>query len=230
MNSLAIIRTSLLALIVFAMIVPGRTAVVVPLSSVPVASPSTSNPAFHFRDNFNYKSLSDFVAAGWRLCGTSLTSYYQVQNGKVILLNDGYNAATVCWSHIPSNVTDWTVTVNGAWVGNTVGTILVAVRTSSHYYIWLADGYYGIYTLQRYNTNQYVSGDYSTVISASGYTPMIGVSHILTLSVRSGLVSASFDRVVIGSYAEADPTTLTEIVPSSAWMTNNAFTYVTATG
>src|SRR5712692_1088690 len=118
-------------------------AVSISASGTTVAQPSTKPlPDFSFRDNFNYKTLDEFTAAGWSLCSGAPNSYYIVGKGRLTLLNDGINAGTVCWNNIPAGIGDWTITTRGEWVGNTVGSILIAARTSSHYYIWIADGYY----------------------------------------------------------------------------------------
>ncbi len=191
----------------------------------PAAKPSTR---FSFRDNFNYKSLDEFTGAGWVLCGNAQSSYYILGRGRLTLLNDGTNAATVCWNNVPAGIGDWSITARSEWVGNTVGSILLAVRTSSHYYIWIADGYYNRFVLQRYDTPYYVARDYTMVVDAPGYSPELNLWHTISLSAHGGVLAAGFDGNMIGSFQEPDPTTLTAIVPSSAWMTDNAFAYVTA--
>src|SRR5213592_2826674 len=95
-----------------------------------------SSTPFAFRDDFNYSSISDTIAAGWTECGGGPSSSYSVGNGILSLKDD---ADAVCWDNVPQGVSDWTVAwraawseFSGSWVGTirmTVGTVSIPTRT-----------------------------------------------------------------------------------------------------
>ena len=183
--------------------------------------PSQFTVPLPFRDDFNYSSIDQLQAAGWTTGGGAPASYFNVNNGTLTLLNDGTVGASVDWNHVPANISDWTVSLRGEWIGNWVGSIGLIVRTTGHTYSFLADGYYPRFGVGRDGTG---------VATFPGYTPQLNVWHILRLDMVQGTLYMFFDGVQIGSYAELDTTpgntNLTGIATTGAWETDNSFDWV----
>src|SRR5213596_2393856 len=167
-----------------------------------------SSTPFAFRDDFNYSSISDTIAAGWTECGGGPSSSYSVGNGILSLKDD---ADAVCWDNVPQGVSDWTVTWRAAWSecsGSWVGTIRMTVGSSQHSYTYAADGYWGYFSLVR---------DGALVF------------HTMRLDMVSGKITMYFDGAAMGSYTEPDPgTSLVELSPTAAGYSHVNFDYVTA--
>jgi len=176
-----------------------------------------------FRDDFDYNSIDQLQAAGWTIGGGAPASYFSVGNGTLMLLNDGYAGASVDWNHVPANVSDWTVSLRGEWVGNWVGSIGLTVHTTRHTYNFLADGYYPQFGFGR---------DGAGVATFPGYTPELNVWHVLRLDMVQGTLYMFFDGLQVGSYVEPDTisggTNLTGIATQGAWETDNSFDWVQA--
>ena len=185
--------------------------------------PRQSTVPLPFRDDFDYNSIDQLQEAGWSTGGGTPASYFSVGNGTLTLLNDGYAGASVDWSHVPANISDWTVSLRGEWIGNSVGSIGLTVRTTGHTYNFLADGYYPQFGFGR---------DGIGVAAFPGYTPELNVWHVLRLDMVQGTLYLFFDGMQVGSYNETDTTpgntNLTGIATQGAWETDNSFDWVQA--
>ena len=183
-------------------------------------SVGASSTPFAFRDDFNYSSISDTIAAGWTECGGGPASSYSVGNGILSLKDD---ADAVCWDNVPQGVSDWTVTWRAAWSefsGSWVGTIRMTVGTSQHSYTYAADGYWGYFSLVR---------DGALVFHNGWYSADLNVFHTMRLDMVSGKITMYFDGAAMGSYTEPDPaTSLVELSPTAAGYSHVNFDYVTA--
>src|SRR5437867_8957411 len=214
---------SLRKIIVAVFLILLSTLTAVPSLSTILAKAQTSD-LWSFRDDFNYSSIDQLQAAGWTTGGGAPPSYFNVSNGTLTLLNDGYAGASVEWNHAPAGVTNWNVSLRGEWVGNWVGSIGLTVRTTGHTYLFLADGYYPQFGVGR---------DGVGVAAFPGYTPELNVWHILRLDMVQGTLYMFFDGVQVGSYTELDATpgnnNLAGIATGGAWETDNSFDWVQAT-
>jgi len=183
-------------------------------------SVGASSTPFAFRDDFNYPSMGDMIAAGWTECGGGPASSYSVGNGILSLKED---ADAVCWDNVPQGVSDWTVTWRAAWSefsGSWVGTIRMTVGTSQHSYTYAADGYWGYFSLVR---------DGALVFHNGWYSADLNVFHTMRLDMVSGKITMYFDGAAMGSYTEPDPgTSLVELSPTAAGYSHVNFDYVTA--
>jgi len=157
---------------------------------------SNARNGFTFRDEFNYRSIDQMLAAGWTLCGGAPSSHYSVNSGILTLQNDGITGSAVCWSNIPAGVTSWTSTARGKWVGGNYGSIEQIMQTMGHVYRWDADGYYSQFILLR---------DDIIVFRENGYTPRLNAWHVLSMNMVQGTISMLFDGTLIGHFNETDP-------------------------
>src|SRR5436309_9198913 len=213
---------SLRKIIVAVFLILLSTLTAVPNLNTILATAQTSDP-WSFRDDFNYSSIDQLQAAGWSTGGGAPPSYFNVSNGILTLLNDGYAGAAVEWNHAPAGITNWSVSLRGERVGNWVGSIGLTVRTTGHTYLFLADGYYPQFGVGR---------DGVGVATFPGYTPELNVWHILRLDMVQGTLYMFFDGLQVGSYIETDTTPgntdLTGIATAAAWETDNSFDWVQA--
>ncbi len=182
--------------------------------STPLSISDPSNLTFPFHDDFSYSSVGQLVAAGWFICSDAPPSYYSVGGGVLNLVDDGTVGGAVCWNNTSLGLSDWSFRTRAAWVGGSVGSIMIAVFTSTHHYLWQADGYYNRYHVMR---------DEYDVITVDGYQPQLNSFHDLRLDMQSGLLSAFFDEQLIGTFREADPTTLVAIDLPASWEATNSY-------
>jgi hypothetical protein len=195
--------------------------------TIPASSISTAPPILKFRDDFSYGSTSAMLGAGWVECGVAPDSYTRVSGGILTLENDGTSGAALCWTTFPTQVHDWNVTTRGEWSNDTsnpfdyYGTLLVGVKTASHFYVFHADGL---------NSEYYLNRDGAFVNSTSGYTPTQYAWRTFGLEMKNHTLSMFIDGKVVLSYVEPDQNTdLTMIDMISGWDATNSFDYVTAT-
>ena len=176
---------------------------------------------FSFRDDFNYASMNDLVAAGWTTFGCQC---WDSVGGGVLSLSAPYPySSAITWNKIPSGVSDWSVTLQTEWAGGQIGDLRLDVYTSSHAYTWMASG--GSFILQRD-----ASMGNNPVFSRSGYQPQMNVWHQLGLDMAVGKMSMYFDGNLIGTYTEQDPNTdLTKISTQVGSYTADSYDYITAT-
>src|SRR5947199_6915561 len=132
---------SLRKIVVAVFLILLSTLTALPSLNTILARAQTSDP-WSFRDDFNYNSIDQLQAAGWTTGGGAPPSYFNVSNGILTLLDDGYVGAAVDWNHAPAGVTTWSVSLRGAWVGNWLGSIGLIVYTIRHTYSFLPAGYY----------------------------------------------------------------------------------------
>jgi hypothetical protein len=206
-----------------------RTGNIAPNSQpiIPASSINTAPPILKFRDNFSYSSTSAMLGAGWIECGAVQPNYTTVSGGILTLENDGTSGAAVCWTTFPTQVHDWNVTTRGEWTSdagnlyNFYGTLLVGVKTASHFYVFHADGFDYDYHLNR---------DGFFVNSTSGYAPTQNAWRTFGLAMKNHTLSMFIDGKVVLSYVEPDQNTdLTMVDMLSGWEATNRFDYVTAT-
>src|SRR5439155_13455700 len=213
---------SLRKIIVAVFLILLSTLTALPSLNTILARAQTSDP-WSFRDDFNYNSIDQLQAAGWTTGGGAPPSYFNVSNGILTLLNDGYVGAAVEWNHAPAGVTNWSVSLRGEWVGNWVGSIGLIVYTVGHTYSFLADGYYPRFGVGR---------DGIGVATFPGYTPQLNVWHVLQMDMYQGTLYLYFDGSIVGSYTEQDATpnntNLTGIATTGAWNTDNSFDWIQA--
>ena len=177
--------------------------------------------SFSFRDDFNYASMNDLVAAGWTTFGCQC---WDSVGGGVLYLSAPYPySSAITWNKIPSGVSDWNVTLRTEWTGGQIGDLRLDVYTSSHAYTWMASG--GSFILQRD-----ASMGNNPVFSRSGYQPQMNVWHQLRLDMAVGKMSMYFDGNLIGTYTEQDPNTdLAKISTQVGSYTADSYDYITAT-
>jgi len=177
--------------------------------------------SFSFRDEFNYASMNDLVAAGWTTFGCQC---WDSVGGGVLYLSAPYPySSAITWDKIPNGVSDWNVTLRTEWTGGEIGGLRLDVYTSSHAYTWMASG--GSFILQRD-----ASMGNNPVFSRSGYQPQMNVWHQLGLDMAVGKMSMYFDGNLIGTYTEQDPNTdLTKISTQVGSYTADSYDYITAT-
>ena len=177
--------------------------------------------SFSFRDDFNYASMNDLVAAGWTTFGCQC---WDSVGGGVLYLSAPYPySSAITWDKIPNGVSDWNVTLRTEWTGGQIGDLRLDVYTSSHAYTWMASG--GSFILQRD-----ASMGNNPVFSRSGYQPQMNVWHQLGLDMAVGKMSMYFDGNLIGTYTEQDPNTdLTKISTQVGSYTADSYDYITAT-
>ena len=203
------------------------TLIVIPSLHIPSASGSA--PAWSFRDDFNYTSISQLQAAGWTTESIAPASYYSIGNSILTLLNDGHVGAGAGYSNVPVGVSDWSVSTRVDWIGSSgnvsgyVGSLQVAVQTAKHSYDWMADGYYAHFDIGMDGIN---------VVTVSNYAKQLNVWHVLKLDMIQGTLYGYFDGQLIASYTEPDTTpgntNLVNIQALASWETNNNFDWMQA--
>ena len=177
--------------------------------------------SFSFRDDFNYASMNDLVAAGWTTFGCQC--WDSVGDGVVSLSAPYPYSSAITWNKIPSGVSDWSVTLQTEWAGGQIGDLRLDVYTSGHTYTWMASG--GSFILQRD-----ASMGNNPVFSRSGYQPQMNVWHQLGLDMAVGKMSMYFDGNLIGTYTEQDSNTdLTKVQTQVGSYTADSYDYITAT-
>src|SRR3989441_10898670 len=201
----------------------------VPLQSEYLVRGSSPSGSFPFRDDFNYGSISSMVGNGWTQCGQGASQSYNVSSGLLTLRN----GAAMCWNHVPAGVSDWTAIFRGAWAYNqhpTSGVEMVAGTTHHTYKFAAGEG-----------SGLVVYRDNVTILSRSGWYPYcvvdgrfcyytdFGATHVFRLAMQGGALSAYYDSVLIGTYAEPDSgTDLAMISPMSGSDIGVVWNYVVA--
>ncbi|TMI40051.1 hypothetical protein E6H23_08230 [Candidatus Bathyarchaeota archaeon] len=187
----------------------------------------TFKALYSFRDDFSYASVSSMVSSGWTVCGTQ-NGQVSVGNSILTLTNDATNVGQMCWSNIPAGVTSWTVTNRGQYASQlccyppTNGATWVTVTTASHTYQFDLDGYY---------TSYYLFRDGIKVQTVTGYVPLLGAWHDVTLDMRNGVLTGIADGKIITTYTEISGTNnaLARITMNPGWDTVTNFDWVTVT-
>jgi hypothetical protein len=191
------------------------------------------SPAYSFRDDFTYSSISQLQAAGWTLNPNPNipSSYYGLSNSTLTLYSNGAdNSASVSRSDIPANVSDWSVSVRGEALGDMYHSIQDIVPTVGHTYRWTANGYQN----GNINTLTLSVDGVGVVASFSGYYDgQLNVWHVLQLDMVKGILYMYFDGSLVGNYTSPDKTTgntdLTAIEVSTATLATGGFDWVQAT-
>ena len=201
----------------------------VPLQSEYLVRGSSPSGSFPFRDDFNYSSISSMVGNEWTQCGQGASQSYNVSSGLLTLRN----GAAMCWNHVPAGVSDWTAIFRGAWAYNqhpTSGVEMVAGTTHHTYKFAAGEG-----------SGLVVYRDNVTILSRSGWYPYcvvdgrfcyytdFGAAHVFRLAMQGRALSAYYDSVLIGTYAEPDAgTDLAMISPMSGSDIGVVWNYVVA--
>jgi len=227
---------SLRKIVVAVFLILLSTLTALPSLNTILARAQTSDP-WSFRDDFNYNSIDQLQAAGWTTGGGAPPSYFNVSNGILTLLDDGYVGAAVDWNHAPAGVANWSVSLRGRWIGNPVGSIALGVRTAGHSYSFLADGYYvpdplGQCGCVRTNPGFGIIDDGRGVARFPGYSPELDTWHVLRVDMVQGTLYTYFDGVLVGDFTEFDTsagnTNLAGIEVGAPWFANVQVDWVQA--
>lgn len=202
--------------------------ILIPSHYVSPVRASSAQP-WSFRDDFNYTNMSQLEAAGW-MNNSQTANYYAVGSSQLTLRSTATLPGAVYWKSMPSNVSNWSVSVRGEWVGNSYGSIEDDVRTAGHVYTWIADGSQNKFIL--YEGTQYQSTGTQALTSFSGYTAQLNVWHILQLDMINGTLYMYFDGSLLGTFNTTDTTpgntNLTMLQVSSSPYSYDSFDWIQA--
>jgi hypothetical protein len=177
-------------------------------------------PPFSWRDDFNYNTLNEMEKAGWVVGNRD---YTDVNNGCVILDNDGSVSSYLRYRNLPSEIYDWRAESKGMWIGRSYGSLHIIVETERHTYSWWGDGYYPEFVFSR---------DEVKVFRFSGYQPKLNEWFVFTLEKRSNTLYMYFNGKLMKTYIESDesPSAVKGVGVNSAWIGKTKYDYVSLSG
>jgi PKD domain len=198
----------------------GRASRPIRAPSTPLSSSafvvSSASTGFNLRDELNYASISDMIAAGWTQCGTPAFSYYNISKGVLTVVNDGFTSGVMCWGKIPQNIVNWEVSTNTSYSGGNQPSIELIVLAGIHTYRALAlSGGYGVLELLR-DDNEVFQVTYPLI--------MIGQWHLIKMQMENHVLTLYSEGMAVGTYAEPDVDThLAQIQLAGAWLADDSY-------
>ncbi len=225
------LRACLLALLAVSLVVPsafGATRLQesskysssnAPSSTSFVVSATTSTWTFH--DSLSYPSISAMVTAGWAKCGTTDSTFYQISSGVLTLINNGTTASGMCWTKIPTGISNWQISTSTEYQGGSSPSIQLEVIAGAHDYRVLdIGGGYGVLMLLI---------DGNQVASIQSYIPPTGIFHLLGMKMSNKMVTVFSEGLAAFTYpANYADTSLSKIYLTGAWEAHDGYDYVRA--
>jgi hypothetical protein len=176
---------------------------------------------FDWTDEFNYKSVTDFVnAGGWIVLGNA--SLIRLLGNGIQLDDNGPNGVSIYHGGFPVSIYDWHARSEGEWLGRSYGSIGIEVDTTSHSYQWAGDGAYPEFVLYR---------DGVKVLQFRGYSPQSNTSMEFAIDKRGNTLSLYYNGIIKATYNESGFSgELVGITLHSGWISTTLYSHVEVSG
>jgi len=178
--------------------------------------PQVKAQIYEWRDDFNYSNLDEMERAGWVIGNKGYTI---VEDGYVILDNDGWVGTYLRYRNFPSGIYEWKAESKGMWIGRSYGSLHIIVETERHVYSWWGDSYYPEFVFSR---------DDVKIFRFPGYRPKLNEWFTLTLEKKGNIFYMYFNGELQKTYVETDEKTgeLKGIGVNSAWIGTTKYDYI----
>jgi uncharacterized membrane protein len=172
-----------------------------------------------WQDDFNYNTLDEMRAAGWRLD----TQGWSLSPSIIRFDNTGAEGSSAYFlNNFPSQVYEFRVEAKCRWVGRDYGQPFVSVITQHHGYLWTGDGYYHNYVFNR---------DGAEALRFDGYTPTLNTWMTFALEKKGNTFYLYQDGQLKNTYTETDvtPDELVGVGIGAGWVSTMEYDYISVT-